>query len=202
VTQVFTTVSAEAIRHRSDLLIKNYERLFRSRVKLSPQEYAKIKVSDPWSYAELGDAVEAWGFRLMQQGHKLYDRADVSGRWFTEEFTPIVRMLRGADLIGTNTDAEAYLIVATERYRLIRAHEWPDGVIEELERRLRSPRRRGRYLHALDPQARFPQAFLSRAGVARRPVADPAQRERQGHEVRPIQVPSAGTTSDRSGGLG
>jgi hypothetical protein len=144
VTQVLTAVPADGIRHRSDLLFKSYELLFRSRVKLPLQAYAKITVTDPWSYAELGEAVEAWGFRLMQHEHKFYDREEVSRRWFAEEFTPVVRMLRDADLIGSNTDAEAYLIVASERYRLIRTHEWTDEVIEELQRRLRSPRRRGR----------------------------------------------------------
>jgi len=144
VTEVLTAVPADGIRHRSDLLFKIYELLFRSRVKLQPQAYAKIKVSDPWSYAELGEAVEAWGFRLMQHEHKFYDREQVSRRWFAEEFTPVVRMLHSADLVGSNPDAEAYLIVASERYRLIRTHHWTDEVIEELQRRLRSPRRRGR----------------------------------------------------------
>jgi hypothetical protein len=144
VTEVLTAVPADGIRHRSDLLFKSYELLFRSRVKLQPQAYAKIKVSDPWSYAELGEAVEAWGFRLMQHEHKFYDREQVSRRWFAEEFTPVVRMLHSADLVGSNTDAEAYLIVASERYRLIRTHQWTDEVIEELQRRLRSPRWRSR----------------------------------------------------------
>jgi hypothetical protein len=144
VTEVLTAVPADGIRHRSDLLFKSYELLFRSRVKLQPQAYAKINVSDPWSYAELGEAVEAWGFRLMQHEHKFYDREQVSRRWFAEEFIPVVRMLHSADLVGSNTDAEAYLIVASERYRLIRTHQWTDEVIEELQRRLRSPRRRGR----------------------------------------------------------
>jgi hypothetical protein len=144
VTEVLTAVPADGIRHRSDLLYKTYELLFRSRVKLPPQAYAKIKVSDPWSYAELGEAVEAWGFRLMQHEHKFLDREQVSRRWFAEEFTPVVRMLHSADLVGSNTDAEAYLIVASERYRLIRTHEWTDEVIEELQRRLRSPRWRSR----------------------------------------------------------
>jgi hypothetical protein len=144
VTEVLTAVPADGIRHRSDLLYKTYELLFRSRVKLPPQAYAKIKVSDPWSYAELGEAVEAWGFRLMQHEHKFYDREQVSRRWFAEEFTPVVRMLHSADLVGSNTDAEAYMIVASERYRLIRTHQWTDEVIEELQRRLRSPRWRSR----------------------------------------------------------
>ena len=45
---------------------------------LPVQAYAKIKVTDPWSYAELGEAVEAWGFRLMQHEHKFCDRAEVA----------------------------------------------------------------------------------------------------------------------------
>ena len=40
-----------------------------------------------------------------------------------------MRMLRAADLIGSGTEAEAYLRVARERYRLMRTHEWNDEVI-------------------------------------------------------------------------
>jgi len=144
VTEIRTAVPAQGIQHRSDLLFKSYEQLFRSRVRLPPEAYSKIRVSDPWSYAELSEAVEAWGFRLMQHEHKFYDRPEVSRRWFSEEYTPVVRILRSADLIGSNTDAEAYLIIATERYRLIRTHDWTDEVIEELQRQFRSPRRRSR----------------------------------------------------------
>ena len=59
----------------------------------------------------------------------------------SEEFTPVVRMLHAADLVGQATDAEAYMVVARERYRLMRTHEWNDEVIEELRRNLRPPRR-------------------------------------------------------------
>ena len=38
-------------------------------------------------------------------------------------------MLREADLLGAGTEAEAYLRVAGERYRLIRTHEWNDEII-------------------------------------------------------------------------
>src|SRR5450631_1598636 len=62
VTEILTAVPAKGIRRRGDLLFKSYERLFRSRVRLSPQAYAKITMTDPWGYAELGEAVEAWGF--------------------------------------------------------------------------------------------------------------------------------------------
>ncbi len=144
VTEILTAVPAQGIRRRGDLLLKNYERLFRSRVPLPAQAYAKIRVTDPWSYAELGEAVEAWGFRLMQHEHKFCDRAEVARRWFADEFTPVVRMLHAAGLVGACTDAEAYLGIARERYRLMRTHEWNDEVIAELQRQLRPPRRLGR----------------------------------------------------------
>ena len=144
VTEVLTSVPAQGITRRGDLLLKSYERIFRSRVPLPPQAYARISVTNPWSYAELGEAVEAWGFRLMQHERQFSDRAVVARRWFAEEFGPVVRMLHAADLVGGCTDAEAYMGIARERYRLMRTHEWNDAVIEELKRSLRPPRRLGR----------------------------------------------------------
>ncbi len=132
VTDVQTAISAKGIRHRGDLLQKGYERLFRSRVPLGAQAYARITVADPWSYAELGEAVEAWGFRCMQDERRFRDRAEVAARWFAEEYTPVVAMLKEADLLGASTDAEAYLRVARERYRLMRTHEWSDEIIARL----------------------------------------------------------------------
>lgn len=134
VTEVLTVVPARGIRRRGDLITKDHERLFRDRVPLTPAQLAKITVTDPWSYAELGEAVEAWGFRCMQGAQTYLDREQVARRWFEEEYLPVVRMLREADLLGKRTDAEAYLAVASERYRLIRTHEWTDAVIERLRR--------------------------------------------------------------------
>lgn len=132
VTEVQTVVSARGIRRRGDLLIKDYERMFQARVPLSPIAMAKIAVRDPWSYAELGEAVEAWGFRCMQDEGSYLDRVEVARRWFTEEYTPVVQMMRDADLLGTRADTEAYLAVARERYRLMRTHEWNDEVVRRL----------------------------------------------------------------------
>jgi hypothetical protein len=53
-------------------------------------------------------------------------------------------MLHTAGLVGECTDAEAYMGIARERYRLMRTHEWNDAVIEELQRNLRPSRRLGR----------------------------------------------------------
>jgi hypothetical protein len=45
-------------------------------------------------------------------------------------------MLRAADLIEDRTEVEAYLAVASLRYRLIRTHEWDEEVIERLRREM------------------------------------------------------------------
>jgi len=134
VTEVLTTVPAKGIRHRGDLIVKSYEREFQARVPLPAQAEQSITVTDPWSYALLGQTVEAWGFRCMQHEHRFLDRGEVARRWYTEEYTPVVRMLHEADLVGSGrTEAEAYLRVASERYRLLRTHEWSDEIIARLK---------------------------------------------------------------------
>jgi hypothetical protein len=135
VTEVLTVVPARGIRSRGDLLTKSYERMFRARVPLPPQSYAKITVRNAETYAELGEAVEAWGFRCIQESRTFLDREEIARRWFAEEYTPVVRMLKDADLLGSGTEAEAYLRVARERYRLIRTHEWSDEVIRSLQQK-------------------------------------------------------------------
>jgi hypothetical protein len=137
VTEVRTQVPATGIRGRRDLVFKGYERIFRARVPLSAAAMAKITVTDPWSYAELGEAVEAWGYRRMQDTGQFSDRAETARHWYADEYVPVVRMLRAADMIGTRTEAEAYLLVAAERYRLILAHEWSDEIVERLRGKVR-----------------------------------------------------------------
>jgi hypothetical protein len=137
VTEVLTQISPTGIRGRRDLLVRSYERIFHARVPLPAADMAKITVTDPWSYAELGEAVEAWGFRYMQDKGKFLDRAAVARRWYTDEYVPVVRMMRAADLIGSRTEAEAYMRVAAERYRLIMTHDWNDEIIERLRRKIR-----------------------------------------------------------------
>ena len=137
VTEVRTQVPATGIRGRRDLVFKGYERIFRARVPLSAPAMAKITVTDPWSYAELGEAVEAWGYRRMQDTGQFSDRAETARHWYAEEYVPVVRMLRAADMIGARTEAEAYLRVAAERYRLILAHEWSDEIVERLRGKVR-----------------------------------------------------------------
>ncbi|QQQ77253.1 chromosome partitioning protein ParB [Saccharothrix sp. 6-C] len=135
VTEVVTRIPAHGIRHRGDLIVKDYRRLFLERAPLDGQARAAVLLSDPWEYAELGEHVEAWGFRLMQDEGVFLDRAAVAARWYAEEYQPVVEMLRQADLVGDRTETEAYLWVAAERYRLIRTHRWDADVISTLRSR-------------------------------------------------------------------
>jgi hypothetical protein len=137
VTEVLTQLPPTGIRGRRDLLVKSYERIFRARVPLPAADLAKITVTDPWSYAVLGEMVEAWGCRCMQDKGRFLNRAEIARHWYTREYMPVVRMLRAADLIGSRTEAEAYMRVAAERYRLILTHDWNDEVIERLRRTIR-----------------------------------------------------------------
>jgi hypothetical protein len=43
----------------------------------------------------------------MQDARRFMDRAEIARRWYSEEYRPVVRMLRAADLIGNRTEAEA-----------------------------------------------------------------------------------------------
>lgn len=130
VTKVTTRLSPEGVRYRGDLLMKDYRRIFLDRVPLTGEARRAVSLVDPWEYAELAEAVEAWGYRLMQDEGRFLSRADVARRWYEDEFLPVVRMLRQAGLIETQTEAKAYMWVACERYRLMRTHRWDDDVIE------------------------------------------------------------------------
>jgi hypothetical protein len=132
VTVVTTKIDPTGISSRGDLISKDLRRVFLDRVPLPGPALATILVTTPWSYAELAEAVEAWGFRLMQQEARYLDRETVARRWYSEEFQPVVRMLAQADLIGDRTDAEAYLQLAAQRYRLMRTHRWDDQVLDRL----------------------------------------------------------------------
>ena len=57
---------------------------------------------------------------------------EVAREWFDDEYMPVVECCAKPDLLGSGTEADAYLRVAHERYRLLRTHEWNDDVIERL----------------------------------------------------------------------
>jgi hypothetical protein len=153
VTEVTTRLQLGSDLRVSELPLKDHERLFRERVPLDAPRRVRIALSDPWDFGFLAEMVEAWGFRMMQERGSFADRAEVARRWFDDEYAPVSEMLRSGELIERGeTDAEAYMRVAGQRYLLLRTHEWSDDVLERLRRtdkrkqrrRLPPPRRRRR----------------------------------------------------------
>jgi hypothetical protein len=137
VTEVKTMVGAEGTITVGDLPVKSHERLFFERVPLPRDARQEIQLSDPWTYAVLAEAIEAWGLRMVLGRGELLSREEVAHCWLHDEYRPVVAMLHDARLIGDGTDTDAYMRVAGERYRLMRTHEWNDEVIERLRSELR-----------------------------------------------------------------
>jgi hypothetical protein len=139
VTEVLTEVGADGTITLRDLPLKSHQRLFHERVPLPPEARDRIQLSDEWRYAALAEAVEAWGFRAIQQHGELMSRSQVAEAWFHEEYEPVVEMLREADLIRHGTETEAYMRVAALRYLILRTHEWDDHVIEAIRHDIEEP---------------------------------------------------------------
>jgi ParB/Sulfiredoxin domain len=155
VTEVITAVGVEQRTSLSDLALKSHERLFFDRVPLPQELRDRIQLSDEWRYAGLAESVEAWGFRAMQGLGEFMTREAVAERWFRDEYSPVVEMLREADLIGSGTDTEAYMRVAGLRYLLLRTHEWNDDVVERIRDSLRrSSRDEDTMVHRLRKELR------------------------------------------------
>lgn len=137
VTEVRTKVDAGDLR-LGDLLFKSHERLFRERVPLPGDAREEVRVGNPSAYGDLAEAVEAWGFRAMQDRGELMSREEVAREWLEEEYRPVVAMLREAGMLdGPGTETERYMAIACDRYHFLRTHEWDESVLE----RLRSSRR-------------------------------------------------------------
>ena len=66
VTEVVTRVGAERAITLEELPLKSHERVFFERVPLPDNARAEIKLTDPWDYGRLAEAVEAWGFRTAR----------------------------------------------------------------------------------------------------------------------------------------
>ncbi len=139
VTGIITEVGADADVRLHDLALKSHERLFFERVPLRGEYRSRIALSQGSWYAGLAEGVEAWGYRAMQARGEFMSREQIGREWFTEEFEPVVAMLRDADLIGNQTEAEAYARIVSLRYLLLRTHDWDPDVLERLREELRGP---------------------------------------------------------------
>jgi hypothetical protein len=139
VTEVLTEVGADRAITLRDLPLKGHQRLFHERVPLPKEARDRIQLSDEWRYAALAEAVEAWGFRAIQQRREPMTRAEVAEAWFRDEYEPVVEMLRDADLGRRSTETEAYMRVAHLRYLILRTHDFDDAVIEAIRHDLEEP---------------------------------------------------------------
>jgi hypothetical protein len=150
VTEVTTRLRLGSDLRVSELPLKDHERLFRERVPLDTERRARIRLSDPWDFGVLAEAVEAWGFRLMLERGHFYDRAGVARAWFDEEYMPVSELISHGGLLESGeTETDAYLRVAADRYLLLRTHEWSDEVVDELRK---AEQRRSRRRHRLPPR--------------------------------------------------
>jgi hypothetical protein len=145
VTDVVTRVGAERAITLEELPLKSHQRVFFERVPLPDNARTEIKLTDPWDYGRLAEAVEAWGFRTSQERGEPVSRRETAYLWLENEYRPVIEMLRGADLIGTITETEAYMRVCAARYRLLRTHSWDEdvlaAVVDELSRKNRRRRK-------------------------------------------------------------
>lgn len=146
VTRIETFLTPTDIASREDLERKNWRRVFLLRVPLTGKARADLSVTDPAQYGALAENVEAWGARAMHADQAYMDQRTMAARWHAEEFEPVVRMISDAGIRGEDeTDADAYLRVVCERYRLIREHAWNEDVLAKIQRskRRRPDSRRG-----------------------------------------------------------
>jgi hypothetical protein len=138
VTEVLTALAPQERLDLADLPLKSHQRVFYERVPLPDGAGSRIRLSDPWDYAQLAEGVEAWGFRAMQGIGQPMTRDEVAEAWLREDYEPIVEALRDAEMIGPGeTETEAYMRVVADRYRLMRTHQWDEGVLERLRRERR-----------------------------------------------------------------
>jgi hypothetical protein len=132
VTEVVTRVGADKDLLRADLPLKSHERVFFERVPLPAHDRPRVRPSDPWDYGRLAETIEAWGWRWTQERERLMDRRELARRWYEEEYVPVLTMLRDAGMLGRGTEADAYMRVGADRYRLLRTHEWSEEILARL----------------------------------------------------------------------
>lgn len=147
VTRVNTFLSPSDIAGRADLERKHWRRVFLQRVPLTGAARARLSVTDPVDYGTLAETIEAWAARVMHAEGQYMDQHNMAALWYSEEFEPVMAMIEEAGVRGEDeTEADAYLRVTCERYRLIREHAWNEDVLTKIQtaRRRRQPPQRQR----------------------------------------------------------
>jgi hypothetical protein len=139
VIEIRTKLGAGRELQMSDLPLKAHERVFRERVPLPPSARDRIQLSDEWRYAQLATLIESWGYRAGLERERMLSRRELAHAWFTEEYEPMVEVLREHGLGGGGTETERYLRVAMLRFLILQRHDWSEDIAERLAGEIRSP---------------------------------------------------------------
>jgi hypothetical protein len=139
VTDVRTKLGIGPELKLGDLPLKRHERVFHERVPLPREQRERIQLSDEWRYAQLATLVESWGYRASIDRGKLLSRPEMAQAWFSEEYEPLVNVMREAGLGGGGTETERYLRIAMLRFLLLQTHDWTDEIAERLAGEIGSP---------------------------------------------------------------
>jgi hypothetical protein len=139
VIEIHTKLGADRELKLRDIPLKQHERVFHERVPLPPAARARIQLWDEWRYAQLATLVEAWGYRASLTREQLLSREEMARAWFEEEYEPVVKVLRDAEIGGPGTETERYLRISMLRFLLLHTWDWSDEIIERLLGETRAP---------------------------------------------------------------
>ena len=76
------------------------------------------------------------GLRAIQARGEFMSREEVAEAWYRDDFLPVVTMLHEAGLVDGGNETDMYMRVVSERYRLMRTHEWSEQILTELRPKL------------------------------------------------------------------
>ncbi len=69
----------------------------------------------------------------MQECQCYMRREAVALAWFEEDYRPVVASLReGEMIVPGQSETEAYIEVVTQRYELMRTHEWSGEILSQI----------------------------------------------------------------------
>lgn len=143
VTEVQTLLEPRDFGRRTELEMKLWRKLLLQRVPVGKEHRERLGCSQPYSYGVLAEMVEAWAARRMMAEAEVMDKQTMARRWIDEEFLPVIDLIAEAGLKGEDeTDADAYMRVAGERYRLIREHLWDGEVMSQIAKNAKKRARR------------------------------------------------------------
>lgn len=82
----------------------------------------------------LAEMIRAWSALLMFREQVLLSVQHAVSRWYAEELTPVVQVLRDADLVPPGEGDGDACVRPHDRCSLVRAHVWTEEVLDCLRK--------------------------------------------------------------------